>query len=202
MSSALSGSGPFSGFRALRHRNFRLFWSGQGVSLIGTWMQSVAQGWLMHRLTDSAWMLGLLSFMQFIPVLPLALVAGVVADRTDKRRLLLGTQTLFLIQATLLALAVSTGVVRPWMVLALALVYGCANTFDLPARQSFVIEMTGREDLSNGLALNSAAFNTARILGPAFAGLMLATIGEAGCFWINALSFVAVLAALMALRVP
>ena len=202
MSSALSGSGPFSGFRALRHRNFRLFWSGQGVSLIGTWMQSVAQGWLMHRLTDSAWMLGLLSFMQFIPVLPLALVAGVVADRTDKRRLLLGTQTAFLLQATVLAIAVSTGVVKPWMVLALALVYGCANTFDLPARQSFVIEMTGREDLSNGIALNSAAFNTARILGPAFAGLMLATIGEAGCFWINALSFIAVLAALMALRVP
>ncbi len=202
MSSPSAGAGPLSGFRALRHRDFRLFWSGQAVSLIGTWMQSVAQGWLMHRLTDSAWMLGLLSFMQFVPVLPFALFAGVIADRTDKRRLLLGTQTAFLLQATLLALAVSTGIVKPWMVLALAFLYGCANTFDLPARQSFVIELTGREDLSNGIALNSAAFNTARILGPALAGLMLATIGEAGCFWINAVSFLAVLAALAALRVP
>lgn len=202
MTSAPSDGGPFAGFRSLRHRNFRLFLSGQGVSLVGTWMQSVAQGWLMHRLTDSAWMLGLLSFMQFIPVLPLSLVAGVVADRSDKRRLLLGTQTAFLLQAAALALAVSTGVVKPWMVLALALVYGCANTFDLPTRQAFVIELTGREDLSNGIALNSAAFNTARILGPAFAGFMLAAIGEAGCFWLNAASFVAVIVALLALRVP
>lgn len=197
-----SAADPLSGFRALRHPNFRLYWSGQLVSLAGTWMQSVAQGWLMHRLTASAFMLGLLSFAQFIPVLPLALWAGVVADRVDKRRLLLLTQSLMLLQATLMALAVSTGVVQPWMVLALALVHGCVNTFDLPARQSFVIELTGREDLSNGIALNSAAFNTARIVGPSVAGLVLATLGEAACFWLNALSFVAVLAALAALRVP
>ncbi|MCC6350278.1 MAG: MFS transporter [Candidatus Eisenbacteria bacterium] len=202
MSSAPAPEGVFSGFRALRHRNFRLFWSGQAVSLIGTWMQSVAQGWLMHELTGSPWMLGLLSFMQFIPVLPFALLAGVVADRTDKRRLLFGTQTAFLVQATVLALTVSLGVVKPWMVLGLAFAYGVANTFDLPARQALVIDLTGREDLSNGIALNSAAFNTARILGPSFAGLMLATIGVAGCFWINALSFVAVLAALAVLQVP
>lgn len=197
-----AGAGPLSGFRALRHPNFRLYWSGQLVSLAGTWMQSVAQGWLMHRLTASAFMLGLLSFAQFIPVLPLALWAGVIADRVDKRRLLLVTQSLMLVQSTLLALAVSSGVVQPWMVLALALVYGCVNTFDLPARQSFVIEMTGREDLSNGIALNSAAFNTARIVGPSIAGLVLATLGEATCFWLNAVSFVAVLAALAALRLP
>ena len=195
-------AGNTSRFRALRHRNFRLYWSGQLVSLVGTWMQSVAQGWLMHTLTASAFMLGLLSFAQFIPVLPFALFAGVVADRMDKRRLLLLTQSLLLLQATLIATAVSTGVIRPWMVLALALLYGCVNTFDLPARQSFVIELTGREDLPNGIALNSAAFNTARVLGPAAAGLLLATIGEAGCFWLNALSFLAVLVALWAIRLP
>jgi MFS family permease len=195
-------AGSTSSFRALRHRNFRLYWSGQLVSLVGTWMQSVAQGWLMHRLTASAFMLGLLSFTQFIPVLPFALLAGVVADRVDKRRLLLVTQSLMLLQATLIASVVSAGVVKPWMVLALALLYGIVNTFDLPARQSFVIELTGREDLPNGIALNSAAFNTARVLGPAAAGLLLASIGEAGCFWLNALSFVAVLAALWSIRMP
>ena len=202
MTSAPSDGGPFAGFRSLRHRNFRLFLSGQGVSLVGTWMQSVAQGWLMHRLTASAFMLGLLSFTQFLPVIPFALLAGVIADRVDKRKLLLVTQSLLLVQATLLATIVSAGVVKPWMVLALALFYGCANTFDLPARQSFVIELTGREDLPNGIALNSAAFNTARVLGPAAAGLLLAGVGEAGCFWLNALSFVAVLAALAAIRMP
>ncbi|MFN8589717.1 MAG: MFS transporter [Candidatus Eisenbacteria bacterium] len=190
------------GLRALRHRNFRLYWAGQLVSLVGTWMQSVAQGWLMHRLTASPFMLGLLSFAQFVPVLPLALWAGVLADRHDKRRLLLVTQSLLLAQAVLIALTVTTGVVKPWMVLVLALFYGCVNTFDLPARQSFVIELTGREDLSNGIALNSAAFNTARILGPAVAGVLLAMVGEGGCFWLNALSFAAVLAALFALRLP
>ena len=202
MTPAPSGAGPLSGFRALRHPNFRLFWLGQLVSLAGTWMQSVAQGWLLHRLTASALMLGLLSFAQFIPVLPLALWAGVVADRVDKRRLLLLTQSLMLVQASLLALAVSSGVVQPWMVLGLAFVYGCVNTFDLPARQAFVIEMTGREDLTNAIALNSAAFNTARIVGPSIAGLVLATLGEAACFWINAVSFVAVIVALLALRLP
>jgi MFS family permease len=202
MTPAHPGAGPMSGFRALRQPNFRLYWSGQLVSLAGTWMQSVAQGWLMHRLTASAFMLGLLSFAQFIPVLPLALWAGVIADRVDKRRLLLLTQSLMLVQATVLALAVSTGVIQPWMLLALALAHGCVNTFDLPARQSFVIELTGREDLSNGIALNSAAFNAARIVGPSIAGLILASLGEAACFWLNAVSFVAVIAALLALRLP
>lgn len=202
MSSDTSRLAFAPGLRALRHRNFRIYWFGQMISLVGTWMQSVAQGWLMHRLTASAFMLGLLSFAQFFPVLPLALWAGVLADRTDKRRLLMITQSLLLVQAVMIALAVTTGVIRPWMVLVLALFYGCINTFDLPARQSFVIELTGREDLSNGIALNSAAFNTARILGPAAAGLMLVAIGEGGCFWMNALSFAAVLVALAALRLP
>jgi MFS family permease len=183
-------------FRALRHRDFRLFFTGQLISLIGTWMQSVAQGWLMHRLTSSAFMLGLLSFAQFAPVLPLALWAGVIADRSPRRTLLLWTQSLLLAQAVALAIVVSAGVVRPWMVLALAVVYGIVNTFDLPARQTFIIDMTGRDDLPNGIALNSAAFNAARILGPAVAGVLVATLGEAGCFWLNALSFVAVIVSL------
>ena len=186
--------------RALRHRDFRLYFFGQFVSLIGSWMQAVAQGWLMHRLTSSAMMLGLLSFAQFAPVLPLALLAGVVADRTERRSLLLWTQSLLLAQAVALAVVVSAGMVRPWMVIALACVYGIVNTFDLPARQSFVIEMTGRDDLPNGIALNSAAFNAARILGPAAAGVLVASLGEAGCFGLNALSFVAVLASLVMIR--
>ena len=188
------------GFRALRHRDFRLYFGGQFVSLIGTWMQSVAQGWLMHRLTSSPMMLGLLSFAQFIPVLPLALHAGVIVDRIPRRTLLLWTQSLQLLQAVLLALAVATDLVRPWMVLVFAFVYGIVNTFDLPARQSFVVDLTGKEDLPNGIALNSAAFNAARILGPAVAGVLVASVGEAGCFAFNALSFVAVIVSLLMMR--
>jgi MFS family permease len=184
-------------FRALRHRNFRLFWTGQLVSVVGTWMQSVAQGWLMHRLTSSPLMLGLLGFCQFVPVTLFSLWAGVVVDRVDKRKLILTTQTLALLQAATLAIVVTAGVVTPWMVLALALAFGVINAFDLPARQSFLIEMVGKEDLSNAIALNSAAFNTARVFGPAVAGVLLAAIGEGGCFWLNALSYLAVLAALL-----
>jgi MFS family permease len=199
---------------ALRHRNFRLYWFGQLLSLVGTWMQSVAQGWLLHRLTPSAFMLGLLGFLQFLPVLLLSLWAGVIADRTDKRRLIQITQTASLIQAVVMAALVTWGHVQPWMVLALAFWFGVINAFDLPARQSFLIELVGREDLSNAIALNSAAFNMARIVGPALAGVLLATLprlahalgleawarspfaGEAGCFWINAVSYVAVLVSL------
>ena len=183
-------------FRALRHRNFRLYWTGQLVSLIGTWMQSVAQGWLMHRLTSSAFMLGLLGFMQFLPVLLLSLWAGVIVDSMDKRKLLLVTQWAFLVQAALLAAAVSTGVVKPWMVLALAFVFGTINALDLPVRQSFIVDLAGKDDLSNAIALNSTAFNTARVVGPAIAGILLATVGESGCFWLNALSYVAVIASI------
>ena len=190
------------GLRALRHRDFRIFFAGQGVSLIGTWMQSVAQGWLMHRLTGSPLMLGVLTFSQFIPVVPFAMLAGVIADRTDRRRMLLWTQGLLLVQSLLLAVLVSLGLVQPWMVIALAVFYGVVNTFDLPARQSLVVDLTGKQDLPNGIALNSAAFNSARIIGPAAAGVLVATVGEAGCFWWNALSFVAVLASLTMIRRP
>lgn len=184
-------------FRSLSHRNFRLFWIGQLVSLIGTWMQSVAQGWLMHRLTGSAFMLGLLGFMQFLPVMLLTLWAGVVADRMDKRRLILIAQVCMLAQTLALASVVSLGVVQPWMVIALACVFGTVNAFDLPARQSFLVEMVGKEDLPNAIALNSAAFNTARVLGPAVAGVIMAGAGEAACFWVNALSYFAVIAVLL-----
>lgn len=189
-------------FRALRHPNFRLYWYGQLLSLIGTWMQSVAQAWLMHRLTESAMMLGLLTFTQFVPVLAFSLWAGVIADRVDKRKMLLVTQSCAFAQALVLAVVVTFGVVEPWMVLVLAFVYGVFNAFDLPARQSFVVELVGKEDLANGIALNSAAFNTARIVGPAIAGIVLARVGEAGCFWINAVSYVAVLSSLARIRLP
>jgi MFS family permease len=203
-----------SRLRALRHRNFRLYWTGQLVSLVGTWMQSVAQSWLMHRLTSSAFMLGLLGFTQFLPVLLFSLWAGVVADRLDRRRLLLVTQSCFLVLAVGFAVLVTSGAIRPWMILALSLAFGTINAFDLPARQSFLVELVGKEDLPNAIALNSAAFNAARIVGPALAGVLVAALpgvvaalglerlfphglaGEAGCFWINGISYVAVLASL------
>ena len=189
-------------FRSLRHRNFRLFWTGQLVSVMGTWMQSVAQGWLMHRLTDSALMLGLLGFAQFVPVTLLALFAGVIVDHTDRRRLIIVTQSLAALQAVTMAVVVSLGIVQPWMILALALMLGAVNAFDLPGRQSFFIEMVGRDDLSNAIALNSAGFNIARVLGPAVAGLVVGWIGEQACFWLNALSFLAVIASLLMIRTP
>lgn len=189
-------------FSALRHRNFRIYWTGQLVSLIGSWMQTVAQGWLLHRLTSSAMMLGLLGFLQFVPVVMFSLWAGVIADRVDKRKMLIATQTAGLLQAVVLAVLVTSGKAEAWMVLTLAFVYGVFNAFDLPARQSFLVEMVGKEDLPNGIALNSAAFNSARVLGPAAAGVLVAVTGEAGCFWINAATFLAVLYSLSLLRMP
>jgi MFS family permease len=191
-----------SRFRSLQHRNFRLYWIGQLVSLVGTWMQSVAQGWLMHRLTSSPMMLGLLGFVQFLPVLLFSLWAGVVADHVDKRRLLLFTQSAALIQAVTLAAVVTSGHVEAWMVLALAFLFGVFNAFDLPARQAILVEMVGKEDLTNAIALNSAAFNTARILGPAVAGILVVAVGEGGCFWINAVSYIAVIVCLWRIRLP
>ena len=154
MSSPVVREAFASRFRALRHRNFRLFWTGQLVSLVGTWMQSVAQLWLMHRLTSSALMLGLLGFLQFLPVLLLSLWAGVVVDHVDKRRLLLVTQSAALVQAGTLAAVVTIGIVQPWMVMVLAFLFGIVNAFDLPARKSILVEMVGKDDLSNAIALN------------------------------------------------
>jgi len=200
MSTALQ-AGVANRFRSLRHKNFRLFWSGQLVSLIGTWMQSVSQGWLMHRLTDSPLMLGLLGFSQFVPVTALSLWAGEIVDRIDKRRLILITQTLAMLQAFALAILAATHVIQPGMLLILASVFGAISAFDLPARQSFLVEMVGKEDLSNAIALNSAAFNAARVVGPAFAGVLLAVAGETTCFFVNALSYVVVIVMLLRMEV-
>jgi MFS family permease len=192
---------PFpSALRALEHADFRRFWSGQLVSLVGTWMQSVAQSWLVLQLTDSPLRLGLIGTFQFAPVLVFAVAAGAVADRLPKRRLILATQALLAAQALTLALLIATGTVRYWHVAVLALVMGVANTLDMPARQSFIVEMVGKEDLVNAVALNSAAFNAARIVGPAAAGLLIASAGIAPAFLLNGLTFVMVIVALLGVK--
>ena len=184
--------------RAFRHRDFRLFFAGQLISLVGTWMQSVAQSWLVLELTNSPFRLGLVSALQFAPMLVLAFFAGALADRLRKRRLLLVSQSVLFIQALALALLVHFGHVQYWHVALLALVYGIANTVDMPTRQAFIVEMVGRDDLMNAIALNSAMFNAARIVGPALAGLAIARWGTAVAFYLNAASFVPVIVALFA----
>lgn len=186
--------------RSFRHRNYRLFFGGQLVSLIGTWMQSVAQGWLVLTLTNSPLDLGIVAAVQFVPVLALGLFGGVIADAFPKKRTLLAAQTVMMVLAFVLAGLTLTGVVEVWMIVVLALLLGCANAVDMPVRQAFVIEMVGREDVANAVALNSAMFNTARIVGPAVAGLTIAAIGIGAAFVVNGLSFVAVIAALLAMR--
>jgi MFS family permease len=185
---------------ALRHRDFRLFWSGQLVSLVGTWMQSVGQAWLVLELTQSPFQLGLVGALQFTPILLLSPVGGAVSDRFPKRRVILVTQTAMMLQALALAALVWSGQVRYWHVAALAAIYGTANAADLPARQSYVTDLVGKPDLANAVALNSAVFNGARVVGPAVAGLLVARFGEATAFLLNGLSFLAVLAALLAIH--
>ena len=180
-------------FLALRHRNFRLFWFGQLISLTGTWMQTTAQAWLVLTLTHSAWLLGLVGALQFLPVLILALFGGVLADRLPKRRMLLFTQSSALLQAAVLWVLVATGHVQIWHVLVLASLLGLTNSVDMPTRQAFVFEMVGREDLPNAIALNSSLFNMARVLGPGLGGLLIAWLGVAPLFLLNALSFIAVI---------
>jgi MFS family permease len=194
----LSGS-----FRALRHRNFRLFLGGQIVSLTGTWMQQVALGWLVYRLTRSAFLLGLVGFAGQIPSLFVAPFAGVWADRWNRHRMIVATQALSMLQALALAGLVLAGGIRVWHVLALSLFLGIVNAFDIPTRQSFLVEMVGgREDLANAIALNSSTFNAARLVGPAVAGAIIAAAGEGVVFLLNGLSYGAVLAALLAMRLP
>jgi len=186
--------------RALNHRDFRVFWGGQLVSLIGTWMQSVAQSWLVLELSGSPFKLGLIGTFQFAPVLVFSVIGGAIADRLPKRRLIIVTQTALGLQAFALAALVWSGHVRYWHVGLLALLLGCANVVDMPTRQSFVAEMVGRRDLGNAVALNSAAFNGARIVGPAVAGLLIARFGVAPAFLLNGLSFLVVIAALLVVR--
>lgn len=195
--------GRFSStFRALRHRNFRLFWYGQLVSLIGTWMQSAAQWWLVHRLTQSPMWLGIVGTATFLPVFLFSFLGGVVADRIPKRRLLVATQAASMCLAIGLSILTFTGAVRVGWIIAFAFALGTVNAFDMPARQSFVIEMVGGDDLLNAVALNSSIFNAARVLGPALAGIVIAGIGEATCFLLNGISFVPVIAGLLAMRLP
>src|SRR5271166_3779434 len=186
--------------RALRHRNFQLFFAGQLISLIGTWMQTVAQSWLVYRLTGSALLLGTVGFASQIPVFIMAPVGGIVADRFNRRRVVIATQTASMILAAILALTI-TGRVQVWQVMVIAAGLGVVNAFDIPARQAFLIDMVGREDLMNAIALNSSMFNGARILGPAVAGILVASIGEGWCFFANAVSYIAVIIGLLLMRI-
>ena len=190
------------GFGALAHRNFRLFIFGQTVSLTGTWMQSIAQGWLVLQLTDSPFYVGLVSALGSVGVLVFTLYAGVVADRSDKRRVVTITQTLLMLQAFALAALVATGKVTVESVMALALFLGIVNAFDIPTRQSFLVEMVGKEDLMNAIALNSSMFNATRVFGPAVAGILIGTLGTAWCFALNGVSYLAVIGGLLAMRLP
>ncbi|HWR97066.1 MAG TPA: MFS transporter, partial [Candidatus Methanoperedens sp.] len=187
-------------FAALRHRNYRLFWISQLVSLTGTWMHAVAQGWLVLELTDQPFWLGAVGAANTLPVLAFSLLGGVAADRFPKRTLLIATQSVAALLALGLGLLSLGGHVRVWHVLVVALLLGTANAIDLPARQSFVVEMVGREDLLNAIALNSFTFNAARVLGPAIAGVIVAAAGAPACFLVNAASFVPVVAALALMR--
>jgi MFS family permease len=189
-------------FRALRHRNFRLFWTGQLVSLVGTWMQSAAQGWLVHRLTHEPIWLGLAGTATFLPVFLFSFLGGVAADRLPKRRLIIATQCVALSLALILAVLTFTHTVTVYHILVIAFLLGTVNAFDMPARQSFVIEMVGGDDLINAVALNSSVFNAAKVVGPAVAGLLIATTGESVCFLLNGLSFIPVIIGLLAMRLP
>ena len=188
--------------RALRHRNFRLFFGGQAISLIGTWMQSVAESWLVFRLTGSETLLGFVGFAAQIPVFLLAPFGGAFADRNDRRWTLVATQTSAMVLALALAFLTLTGRIRVWEVFAIGAMLGTVNAFDIPTRQSFFVEIVGREDLLNAIALNSSMFNGARIVGPAVAGILVASIGEGWCFFANGVSYVAVIAGLVAMRRP
>jgi len=189
-------------FRSLQSRNFRLFLSGQLVSLVGTWMQSVALSWLVYRLTGKAVLLGLVAFASQVPIFLLGSFGGVLADRVDPRRLVVATQVLQMLQALLLAGLTLGGMVRPWEILLLATLLGTINAFDLPARQVLVARTVDRDHLPNAIALNSSIFHGSRVLGPAVAGLMVAAIGEGWCFLVNALSFLAVIAGLLRMDLP
>ena len=189
-------------FRSLRHRNYRLFFSGQSISLIGTWMQRIALPWAVYRMTDSEVLLGVVGFAGSIPSFLLAPFAGVLIDRWSRYRVMLVTQVISMIQAGVLAWLSLSGGLEIWHIIVLSLVLGIINTFDMPARHSFVINMVnGKEDIGNAIALNSMMFNGARLIGPSVAGIILATAGEGACFLMNALSYVFVIASLMMMRV-
>src|SRR6202048_902568 len=187
--------------RALRHSNFQLFFSGQLISLIGTWMQNIAESWLVYRLTGSALLLGAAGFASQIPLFLVAPLGGIVADRFNRQRIVIGTQISSMILAMIFATLTLTGVIRVWHIFVLAALLGVVNAFDIPARQSFLVDMVGKEDLMNAIALNSTIFNGARIIGPSIAGILVARIGEGWCFLANGLSYIAVISGLLLMRV-
>ena len=187
--------------RALRHRNFQLFFSGQLISLIGTWMQSVAQSWLVYRLTGSALLLGSVGFASQVPVFLFAPLGGITADRRNRRSVVIATQVASMVLAFILAALTLLHKIQVWHVFVLASLLGIVNAFDIPGRQSFLVDMVGKDDLMNAIALNSSMFNGARVIGPAIAGILVAKIGEGWCFFANAVSYIAVIVGLLLMRV-
>ena len=187
-------------FRALGYRNFQLFAGGQLISLIGTWMQNIAQAWLVYRLTGSSLLLGTVGFCSQFPILVLGPVTGIVADRVNRHRIVIATQTASMLLAGILAGLTLTHRVQVWQVIALAALLGCVNAFDIPARQTFLMDMVGREQLMSAIAINSSMFNSARVIGPAIAGVLVAYIGEGWCFFANAVSYLAVIAGLLMMK--
>src|ERR1700674_5570034 len=190
-----------AGGKALRHRNFQLFFSGQLISLVGTWMQSVAQSWLGYRRTGSGMLAESVGFVSQIPVFLVAPLGGIAADRLNRQRVVIATQVASMLLAFVLAWLTLSGRVEVWHVFVLAALLGVVNAFDIPGRQSFLVDMVGKEDLMNAIALNSSMFNGARVIGPAIAGILVAKIGEGWCFFANAVSYIAVTAGLMMMDV-
>ena len=189
-------------FAAFRHRNYRLFFSGQLVSVIGTWMQQVAIGWLVYQLSNSAFTLGAVRFLSSIPITLLTLVGGAMADRVEKRRIVITAESTAMLLAFALATLVYLKIIKIWQIALIGLLEGITDAFDIPARQAFVIEMVGKDDLMNAIALNSSMFNGARVFGPALAGLLIGVIGLTGCFFLNGVSYLAIVAAYLAMRLP
>ena len=187
--------------RALRHRNFQLFFGGQLISLTGTWMQTVAQSWLVYRLTGSGLLLGGVGFASQIPVFLFAPLGGIVADRSNRKHVVIGTQVASMLLAFVLAALTLTHTVQVWHIFVLAALLGVVNAFDIPGRQSFLVDMVGKDDLMNAIALNSSMFNGARVVGPAVAGILVARLGEGWCFFVNGVSYIAVIAGLMLMKV-
>jgi len=189
-------------FAALRHRDFRLFWAGLTLSLVGGWMQQVAAPWLVYRLTDSALALGLVAFVAVVPAAPLSLIAGPLLDRLPRRPVLIACQVGLLLPPLSIAVLIWTGHIQVWHVVAAEVVRGVVSTFDQPAKQVAIVDMTGKEDAASAVALWMAAINVAKVVGPAIAGVVVAAVGEGLCFFLNGLSFLAVIGALLAIRLP
>jgi len=187
-------------FSSLKVRNFRIYWFGMFISLVGTWIQAVAQSWLVFELTNSAFLLGFVGFLSSIPVFLLSLFGGVLADRMNKRNILIATQTAFMLLAFLLAVLTQMKLITARQIMLMALLNGVIMAFDAPSRQAVIIELVGREHLFNAIVLNSVAFNSSRIIGPALAAVFVATIGMSGCFYLNGISFLAVIIALFLIK--